>query len=764
MQRKKKRSIIFELHSIPINIRKYVSKFFSRSLCNKRLYLVSYSIPLSCIAALLLVLGMSIGVRSHYDVQVSVLETDGAAREGSSVTLTVGGDALDKTVETGINEVAYRKHTVDVSVTDMMDYYLVLAGDPNLTLQTTQTYTVPTIESNVLGAEMPENRWGFAWEKDGNTEAEALTYQPITTANTTLESDNALASGSGVNFSGQLNFAAKFGDSAALGKYTSKVSLSLIATPKTVSTAAYWKNTAGDMIGAGVESGTMQGIEADFCSNPAVKENYTIELKDARDGNTYTIVKLKDGKCWMQQNLRLVAEKDEGLGLTENDTDINGNWTLPKTLVGTGTSVSEWKNYNIEPYSATFNNMEYGTYYNWCAATAGTCVSANSDGQIAAGSICPKGWHLPTGGGSGTTGTGEFGVLNGLNSTTVQQGSYSFPAAGLVNSGSLTNAGSYGDYWSSTVYSDAYAYDLNFGGSNFNPGTYNRYRYYGFPVRCVADEGTGIWIMPDSTTLKTDLHNMQDITKANFSEKYCANTTTANTLVLEGSAMNLRDIRDRKIYTVYKAADGNCWMGQNLALSGPIDLNSDDTDLVAGATWTLPVDTTTWSTSNDDAVQVKTGSARLSGWKNGFGNYYSWPAATAGTGTTAVVNTDAVASICPKGWKLPTKYGDYSFNTLTSAMSDWITNAFYHGNSGISGRYLGSKKTDVYKGANFWPAAGTVSRNDSIDSVNSYGRYWSSAANTSGVAFIQFVSNYSNENGARMSLGLSMRCIAEPSE
>ncbi len=534
-----KKRKLHKLHSIPI------------SLCNRkdnrRLYLVSYSIPLSCMVVLLLGLGLMVNLSNTF--KTNAIEIDNITNggdvgsqsavnkdfmEGSSgnstegapdsnlkddssggyadeleeemaansdegimpladttptASLIVGGDALDETVEVGIGEVAYRKHSVSVSVSNMLDYYLVLAGDPNLTLQdSTPTHTIPTVTANVAGAEMPDNRWGFAWEKNGSTSESALVYKPITTSNTTLESNSALATGSSVSFNGQLNFAAKFGESTVLGKYSSKVSLSLIATPKTISTTAQWVNTSGQAIGSGVDTGMMQDITDGFCQNNSnVGTGFTISLKDARDSNAYTIVKLTDDKCWMQQNLRLVAKNAEGLGLTENDTDINGNWTLPKTLVGSGTTVSGWSNSNTTPYSAYFNNINYGAYYSWCAATAGTCSGATSGSAVASSSICPKGWHLPTGGGSGKSGTGEFGVLNGLNMSSVTSKPYLFPAAGRVDNGSLGYAGSFGSYWSSTAYSDANAYLLDFNSGGFAPGTSGNPRRNGFSVRCVAN-------------------------------------------------------------------------------------------------------------------------------------------------------------------------------------------------------------------------------------------------------------------------------------
>ena len=64
---------------------------------------------------------------------------------------------------------------------------------------------------------------------------------------------------------------------------------------------------------------------------------------------------------------------------------------------------------------------------------------------------------------------------------------YNFPYAGNVGNGSLSNVGSYGWYWSRTVYSSnsQYAYGLWFSSSNAYAADYGG-RYFGFSIRCVA--------------------------------------------------------------------------------------------------------------------------------------------------------------------------------------------------------------------------------------------------------------------------------------
>jgi len=59
-------------------------------------------------------------------------------------------------------------------------------------------------------------------------------------------------------------------------------------------------------------------------------------------------------------------------------------------------------------------------------------------------------------------------------------------AAGNRNNdtGALNNAGSYGNYWSSTNNGSSNAYNLNFNGSNVNASNNNN-RTNGLTVRCV---------------------------------------------------------------------------------------------------------------------------------------------------------------------------------------------------------------------------------------------------------------------------------------
>ena len=77
-------------------------------------------------------------------------------------------------------------------------------------------------------------------------------------------------------------------------------------------------------------------------------------------------------------------------------------------------------------------------------------------------------------------------TINGYEVTSKMNGNSIFlPASGYRNGDYLDYHGSHGNYWSSTVYGVSNAYGLRFYSSYRNANT--NYRYYGFPVRPVAE-------------------------------------------------------------------------------------------------------------------------------------------------------------------------------------------------------------------------------------------------------------------------------------
>lgn len=201
----------------------------------------------------------------------------------------------------------------------------------------------------------------------------------------------------------------------------------------------------------------MQEMTASICESAS--EHETGQLVDIRDNEIYFVAKLKDGKCWMTQNLALNLDKN--VTLTPENTNIttdwtptystnevpvegvaianNGNlysWSWGKTVLGyprqsvscgkygkslsakTSDNLGETCNYFVDVsrdgwvpgFEATGSTYQtytavnqatktYDAHYlvgNYYQYSAATAGVAVASGANASSSICPKGWRLPT--------------------------------------------------------------------------------------------------------------------------------------------------------------------------------------------------------------------------------------------------------------------------------------------------------------------------------------------------------------------------------
>ena len=287
-------------------------------------------------------------------------------------------------------------------------------------------------------------------------------------------------------------------------------------------------------------------------------------LTDQRDNQTYAIARLADGNCWMIENLRLEnTNSDNSTGLLAQGYGTSttyGNFSgLPIASSGWDNSATANNIYStnganntiristsnasyrfpryshVNTYSRATNptaNTEkmysYGNYYTWAAAIADTTAHSTDNQSVANTSLCPTGWHLPTGGlaytssassGVNVTGnTSTFREFYNLSYKTMNQvktayqdtsnsgKSYyssrttntigntadkafrSFPN-NFVRSGNSSSANYrdlYGYYWSSTASSTVSSYTFVLGPSVVYPGTYNISKFNGNTIRCIA--------------------------------------------------------------------------------------------------------------------------------------------------------------------------------------------------------------------------------------------------------------------------------------
>ena len=303
-------------------------------------------------------------------------------------------------------------------------------------------------------------------------------------------------------------------------------------------------------------------------------------LMDERDNQTYAIAKLADGNCWMIENLRLEAEdtrsaEDEALaqgygkysgsgtndgnciGLADAESANFSNSTTANSLyysgtqsgsatenIGSGNSPGRrfprYNHINTDSASASptratsltksttysttagANIYGYGNYYTWHAAIANTNYNGTNDQSTEGTSLCPAGWHLPTGGpvtttvnvtetpstwrefynlGYGIMGSvandsnaGTYAYYNNAttntNGDTATKAFRKFPNnfvySGHFYTASARDRGTNGHYWSSTASYTTLSYYLYLSSTNVYPGTDYNDKYSGNSVRCLV--------------------------------------------------------------------------------------------------------------------------------------------------------------------------------------------------------------------------------------------------------------------------------------
>ena len=275
----------------------------------------------------------------------------------------------------------------------------------------------------------------------------------------------------------------------------------------------------------------------------------------------------------------------------------------------------------------------------------------------------------------------------------------------------------------------------------------------------------------------------------------------------ENDTKRLIDKRDGKYYWVAKLADGNCWMTQNLDLdleSGK-SLTPEDSDVSAdwdpssttftsaiqGSTsytaiqswdpgnvvWRGNSNNTNYCSNSDNLLSCTYYWQDVSSWtpiaeyRTGgdicdfkaqtydahylAGNYYSYVAATAGTGTSATTDgARATDSICPKGFELPTSGS--SFNSTPGSFYNLLNTTYK-----IFSNATGSVKTRSAP-LFFVPSGRVRPRYGYLWYAGLNGDYWSSVAYSSSYAYnFNFnMDDISPSLGSYQYEGFSVRCVA----
>lgn len=255
-----------------------------------------------------------------------------------------------------------------------------------------------------------------------------------------------------------------------------------------------------------------QDLNRKMCNTVAITQNQI--LLDARDNNTYLAGRLKDGNCWMLDNLAL-NPTDPVTAANMNAGNTNATDEAIHNLLHGGSTATGWSRIAIADVDNNFGSftspeindaskntvvMSYGPgsgkvgiYYNFCAATVGTYCYADGRGVDKSNTLidaeqdlCPANWRMPTSSTSGEYARlySKYNLSKAATNSNSLQYNLSTPIAGLYFYSSIYGRGEYGNFWSSTYSGGSNMYRLGVTPSGFGTQL-NLGRASGNNMRCL---------------------------------------------------------------------------------------------------------------------------------------------------------------------------------------------------------------------------------------------------------------------------------------
>ncbi|MBQ3470183.1 hypothetical protein IJH23_00495 [Candidatus Saccharibacteria bacterium] len=245
----------------------------------------------------------------------------------------------------------------------------------------------------------------------------------------------------------------------------------------------------------------------------------TVVLYDNRDGEPYTVGKIVDSvttvddgdfyydeyehRCWILDNLRLDPTAVD-LNTLKGNTNASDT-TLTYFKNGGGTTSNKYPTSGVSNWISGYSysvplvftekrhdladedqvpiyggaSYEIGTYYNFCAASAGSyCygngISYGTSSGNATEDICPSGWQLPP--------SSKYSFIKDNTYFSIGE-DMSIPLSGFLNQGWTADIGDYGYFWSSTRSDNERMYNLTV--DNGSASITTSERDLGFSVRCM---------------------------------------------------------------------------------------------------------------------------------------------------------------------------------------------------------------------------------------------------------------------------------------
>ncbi len=206
-----------------------------------------------------------------------------------------------------------------ITTTDSAGYSLYLYssdGDNSLRPKISSLANISTINATAgdVGltlSSLKPNTWGY--NLGTTTPDDTTTYFAVPTDNSTPIQTKDTSDTNSANDTYTLSFGAKVDASIPSGAYSNTLIIAVVAEPPYIPAFS------------GIT--TMQEMTSTICAY--AEENETTRLTDTRDGKQYWVAKLKDGNCWMTQNLDLDLSINQPL--TPENSDVISTWYPPRT-------------------------------------------------------------------------------------------------------------------------------------------------------------------------------------------------------------------------------------------------------------------------------------------------------------------------------------------------------------------------------------------------------------------------------------------------
>ena len=460
-------------------------------------------------------------------------------------------------------------------------------------------------------------------------------------------------------------------------------------------------------------------------------ETYTFTVDASRTlvanfnlDHTYVDLGLPSGLLWATCNVGADSPEDYGDYFAWGETTPKDTYDW---------STYQYCNGSYNTLTKYCNNSSYG--YNGFMDNLTTLLPEDDAATVNWGS----GWRMPT--------QAEFQELidhttvtwttqndvNGRLFTASNGNSLFLPAAGYRNSSSLYYAGSYGSYWSSSLYT-GYPYHAWF--FFFDSDDYymiDYYRYYGLSVRPVRSGAQSTSFVIDATANPVEggvvsgggsyQVGTECMLTATANEGYTFTNWTENDEVISTDATYTFIVNANRTmvanfsyngggnthaYVDLGLPSGLLWATCNIGADNPEDYG----DYFAWGE-TQPKDIYNWSTyqyANGTSLQDSQLTKYCNNSSYGYNGFMD-------NLTTLLPEDDAATANWGGGWRMPTKEEwEELYNNTTCT---WTTQ------NGINGRLFTASNGNSL----FLPAAG-YRYSGSLNGAGSLGRYWSSSLYT----------------------------------